>query len=533
MRPTMTLLCVLTSAGAMAANSLAADAGGPLPGQVVVDPEYPQSLIRRGGGHLFICGPGDPEDFLYVGKRNSDGTRDGDQLSRIRKLVEHGGNCLYMQIVRTHGGDAKPDATHNPFVDSDPSKGLDEDILAQWHEWFSLADRHNILLYLFFYDDGARIWNTGDQVGPEERAFFEEIVRRFKGYKNLIWVVGEESEERYSDVRVRALARIIRNTDDHAHMIGNHHLPGTTFKAWRPGSALNHFSMQLTEAGERAHAGAIESLRKAAGRYQVIYSESIAAPTDVDGVRKYAWAVAMGGVMPMIYPMSIVDTPIETLHQCRFLQTFFESTDFYTLQPHDELKAGETEYVLADPGRSYIAYSTRAHTGLVLKDVPAGDYSVTWLDCQTGKAGSGSQRLAQGGTTSFARPATIGAECATWIRRPGAAGRRQRQLAGGGVPDSITGRNKPPQVNDQTVSSSAGKAVYIQLGVDDEDGPGPYSFTIVQGPSHGTLTGEDNDRMYTPAANFSGDDRITWKVTDGKSESKVATVTIHVGQHEQ
>src|SRR5262245_49975079 len=130
----------------------AAPAQSPLPGQIVIDPDHPHALKRHGGRHVFICGPGDPEDFLYRGTRNADGTRDGDQAALIRKLIDHGGNCLYVQVVRTHGGDAKDDRTHNPFIDSDPAKGLDEDILNQWTEWFALADRHDILIYLFFYD---------------------------------------------------------------------------------------------------------------------------------------------------------------------------------------------------------------------------------------------------------------------------------------------------------------------------------------------------------------------------------------------
>ncbi|MGI8782934.1 MAG: hypothetical protein ACR2L2_04680 [Acidobacteriota bacterium] len=86
-----------------------------LPGQIIVDPDHPHWLKRHGGKHVFICGPGDPEDFLYVGRRNPDGTRSGDQVDRINKLVAHGGNCIYMQSVRTHGGDAKADKTQNPF----------------------------------------------------------------------------------------------------------------------------------------------------------------------------------------------------------------------------------------------------------------------------------------------------------------------------------------------------------------------------------------------------------------------------------
>ena len=51
----------------------------PMDGQIIVDSEHPQWLKRKGGGPFFMCGPGDPEDFLYRGTLRPDGTRDGDK----------------------------------------------------------------------------------------------------------------------------------------------------------------------------------------------------------------------------------------------------------------------------------------------------------------------------------------------------------------------------------------------------------------------------------------------------------------------
>ncbi len=41
---------------------------------------------------LFLCGPGDPEDFLYR----------TDQQAFIDRLVANGGNTAYVQVVRSH-----------------------------------------------------------------------------------------------------------------------------------------------------------------------------------------------------------------------------------------------------------------------------------------------------------------------------------------------------------------------------------------------------------------------------------------------
>lgn len=518
---------------ALAASAIAAAVTTqPLPGQIIIDPENPAWLKRHGGAHLFICGPGDPEDFLYRGTRNPDGTRTGPQREMIDKLIAHGGNSIYMQIVRTHGGDAKPDTTHNPFVDADPARGVDARILDQWEQWFTRMDEHGILIYLFFYDDGARVWNTGDRVEAAEQAFFEAIVRRFKHHRNLIWVIGEESEERYSHARVNALAALIRRNDEHGHIIGNHHLSGAQFKAWRPGGALTHYSMQLNHPLETAHAGALEARANAAGRYQVIYSENTAMKTDVEGMRRHAWAVAMAGVMPMLLRMDIESTPVEALQQCRHLQRFFESTDFFTLEPHDELAYAETKYVLADPGRSYLAYLDRPDGRLGLKSLPAGACTVTWLDAVSGRTATESHRFADPADGALARPAGFGAECAAWVRFPdivaGATRSRSRPrdaLASGAAVQS----NRPPLAEDRWLSVATGGSVYVQLAISDEDGPGPYTYTIIRAPRNGTLTGTDNDRTYTPRPGFSGSDAFTWKVSDGKAESEPATVRIEVG----
>ena len=98
---------------------------------------------------------------------------------------------------------------------------------------------------------------------------------------------------------------------------------------------------------------------KAAGRYQLIYAESTATPTDADAMRRHAWEVAMAGCMPLLLGMDIASTPVESLQQRRYLQRFFEASDFYRLSPHDELRDAETKYVLADLARVTSLTATR------------------------------------------------------------------------------------------------------------------------------------------------------------------------------
>ncbi|MCA9638738.1 MAG: hypothetical protein KC420_22075, partial [Myxococcales bacterium] len=79
--------------------------GDPGDGFLRVDPDHPAWLQVDGQGPFFICGPGDPEDFLHRGALLPDGTRDGDQAALIAKLAPTGANSVYVQAIRSHGGD--------------------------------------------------------------------------------------------------------------------------------------------------------------------------------------------------------------------------------------------------------------------------------------------------------------------------------------------------------------------------------------------------------------------------------------------
>jgi hypothetical protein len=227
----------------------------PLTGQIIVDSGHPQWLRINGGGLYFMCGPGDPEDFLYRGTRNTDGTRSGDQMTIINKLKGTGANCLYVQAIRSHGGDGN--STQNPFIDSNPANGLDLDILNQWETWFTEMDNNGITIFFIFYDDGAKIWDTGDTMGSAEKTFFDAIVDKFEQHKNLIWCVAEESGEVYSNKRISNLAAEIRAADDYDHVIANHQNHGLV--CYHPDDPnLEQFAIQYNATSvDELHSGMV------------------------------------------------------------------------------------------------------------------------------------------------------------------------------------------------------------------------------------------------------------------------------------
>ena len=77
---------------------------------------------------------------------------------------------------------------------------------------------------------------------------------------------------------------------------------------------------------------------------------------------------------------------------------------------------------------------------------------------------------------------------------------------------------------DEDYSLAAG-VLSNSVDVDDD----PLTVSLVDGPSHGTLTLDpDGSFTYTPAANYNGDDSFTYTASDGTATSNTATITITI-----
>jgi predicted amidohydrolase len=541
----------------------------PQPGQIMADPNNPMWMVYNRDNDndgkpdpYFMCGPGDPESFLYRGKRNKDGTRNGDQLRLIEKLKENGGNCIYLMAVRTHGGDAwkdvesdpetYPDDKHNPWVAQNPALGLNPDILDQWEIWFSEMDKNGITIYLFIYDDAI---NVGEKLGwplgasgnlhPGERQFILDLVNKFEHHKNLVWCVMEEGQEigKNWQQHVSKIAEAIREADDYQHVIASHQLPGGDFYH-ADDLNIDQFAIQSAywEAGttpDSMHTWMVEVWRKTGGKFGLNMSEDrhhfdLSQTGDRETIRKRSWAAAMAGSYVMVFGMDIANTPVEQLQDCKRQQDFFESTDFNSMAPHDDLKYAGTQYVLAAPGESYIAYSSNDVTKLGFQNMAEGKYKLNWFDCVSGETVQENNVAVKKGHQSWEKPAGLGTEVALYITR---VDNNHRKASSGNVLNlekvekghAVGSKNTVPNAPDKSVSTGKNTPVDIQLSYRDPDGgPGPYTATVLTQPLHGKLTGVGNDLTYTPSKDFSGTDQFTWKVNDGAGDSQITTVKIIV-----
>jgi len=392
---------------------IATAALGQLPGQVVVDPDNASWFRYQQGDSFYLCAPGEPEDFLYRGSRNANGTRNGDQGSLLSKLGPTGANGIYLQAVRSHGGDG--DSTHNPFVDNDKNKGLNQAVLDQWEGWFDTMDEDGIVIFFIFYDDSARLWGSkGSGLAPEETTFVSALVDRFEHHKHLIWVVAEEYEEMWTTAEASQLASIIKAADNNNHPVAVHQLTGLGFD-FPNDPRVDQFAIQHGAFDpDSVHANMVSTWNSANGRYNL----NLAEPhRDAWGTgsraRHNSWATALGGAYVMHIDWDIAGTPVARLKECGYLRSFMEFADLTSMAPKDSLASGSTNYVLANPGIAYIAY-TRDGGSPGIKSLPAGTPLQRWLDTVTGTMVELTQSIS-GGNTLFSRPGGIGSEAALYL----------------------------------------------------------------------------------------------------------------------
>ena len=94
-----------------------------------------------------------------------------------------------------------------------------------------------------------------------------------------------------------------------------------------------------------------------------------------------------------------------------------EKTNFPELSPRDDLAFGSTQWVLAKPGHSYIAYTYDYDQNMGLRGLTAGDYDLLWFDTASGEMVKQAKSVSQWEDTSWNKPEGLGDEIAVFVKR--------------------------------------------------------------------------------------------------------------------
>jgi F5/8 type C domain/Bacterial Ig domain/Fibronectin type III domain/Putative Ig domain len=91
----------------------------------------------------------------------------------------------------------------------------------------------------------------------------------------------------------------------------------------------------------------------------------------------------------------------------------------------------------------------------------------------------------------------------------------------------ISAVNDLPVALASSFSTAKNIPMLVSLSGSDKDSD-PLAYSIVGGPSNGTLSGSGQTLNYTPKKNFSGSDSFTFRVSDGTANSVPATISVTV-----
>ena len=92
---------------------------------------------------------------------------------------------------------------------------------------------------------------------------------------------------------------------------------------------------------------------------------------------------------------------------------------------------------------------------------------------------------------------------------------------------TVTHVNQAPVATSQSVELNENAELNVTLAATDADGD-LLTYTVVDAPINGTLSGTPPDLTYTPSTNFHGSDSFTFTANDGLLDSNIATVSITV-----
>ena len=87
--------------------------------------------------------------------------------------------------------------------------------------------------------------------------------------------------------------------------------------------------------------------------------------------------------------------------------------------------------------------------------------------------------------------------------------------------------NDPPTADNQSLTTDEDTALAITLTGSDIESD-PLTFQIVNGPSHGSLSGTAPNLVYTPESDYYGSDSFTFVARDGVANSLPATISLIV-----
>ncbi len=367
------------------------------------------------GGYWIKGGVDDPENFL--------GDAFGDwnaKKAAIDYLSSKGANSIYIitnNITPGDRNDTWPWVGETWSEAQANSSRFNVAKLLAWEDFFTYVQSKGIVLHLVLDDDSA--WHNYDR-----DLYYREMIARFAHHPALIWNVGEEANENYSDSEQIAFAVQIRDMDPYDHPVTVHRKPVWPFlgnsdfhlTSIQPGDGaedfttvtlddyntivIDHRALSASKGcpipimiDETPRVTLVNSTTQLKMRSQVLYPIYLAG----GNYELHYYDIYGGGsVTPQdLQPM---------LDDMRRARQFIEMLPFWQMRPGNEfLSGGSKNYAFVKLGEIYAIYLPNGGSVNVDLSQAAGTLQVKWFNPQTGVF-SNQTTTTGGGIRTFTAP---------------------------------------------------------------------------------------------------------------------------------
>ncbi|MCX7553046.1 ThuA domain-containing protein [Marinicella sp. S1101] len=511
-------------------------AAGVAPADPLVVDEGGQWFKKQNSNQaFFMAGVGGPEGFLYE--------TDQRRQEIVDELIASGANALYMHSIRSFEGDGYD--FEDPFViNNDASSDIRAGVFAAWREYLLQLDAAGIVTWLHVIDDTARPWGCEVPLNQDAKRYIKALVEAFRDLDHLVWLSGEEylmgsCSSAEDKALMEAIAAEIK-LHDPIHPIGVHHNNGQAMQ-FGADENINVFAQQICgnnndRSPEGVHA------RASQGDWVYVMAEchpwhlNLLHVDDRTNIRQSNWGSATGGGYALLYnayecqesgklcsrnangdPASANDPhdpSAEVLGDLNRLKNFMLSSRFNELSPNDSIVTGDGLWAMEDSDQGlYVVYAKDEPDAVGVSGLAAVNYRLNWFNPLTGER---IEDEANGSSSPFTVPVTMGSEVALYIERIGPQQNR--------APQAFADAYKI--ATNETLAVSAPGVLINDVDQDGDD----MTAVLVMPVSDGALELNPNGSFsYSPELNTEGVFQFTYQATDGELNSASTQVTIQVG----
>jgi hypothetical protein len=372
-------------------------------GPVVENPARPRTLMYQYGRPVYLLGKF--LDTAAPAPIQFSHTMFSEQLTEANRqamLDRHLGMKLNkINVYLANQGDYSAVST-TPWVGSAGSSDRQRFDLARWRmyeSWVLKMRAAGVVTQLWFFADDS---SFGDLPDADRQRLIKYGMARLSGYANTMFTLALEWQEGWSADEVATNMSYLQSRNPWARLVSVHGTEGDF--SFANSSWVDYMD---TQGGNDAGYASIHAhgLRNRALAVKPLIQEEFGLGSEDTAHRQKAWAAFTAGA-----------AGTGTGAYLAPLASFVSQVAFERMDPADSLALSGNAYVLAEQGRTYVAYLYNGGTVQLNLSGASGTFGAQWYDPRSGgfqSAGS----VAGGAARSFTAPA--GGDWVLYVQQTG------------------------------------------------------------------------------------------------------------------